>query len=46
MLPDRYINHGSQREQVEEAGLSSRHIAATVLSLIGENKDSLHLLKL
>lgn len=46
MLPDRYINHGSQTEQVEEAGLSSRHIAATVLSLIGENKDSLHLLKL
>ncbi|KAJ9689574.1 hypothetical protein PVL29_014981 [Vitis rotundifolia] len=46
MLPDRYINHGSQTEQVEEAGLSSSHIAATVLSLIGENKDSLHLLKL
>ena len=46
MLPDRYINHGSQREQVEEAGLSPRHIAASVLSLIGENKDNLHLLKL
>ncbi|RVW79682.1 putative 1-deoxy-D-xylulose-5-phosphate synthase 2, chloroplastic [Vitis vinifera] len=46
MLPDRYINHGSQTEQVEEAGLSSRHIAATVLSVMGENKDSLHLLKL
>ena len=46
MLPDRQINHGSQTEQVEEAGLSSRHIAATVLSVMGENKDSLHLLKL
>ncbi|CBI17763.3 hypothetical protein VitviT2T_017384 [Vitis vinifera] len=46
MLPDRYINHGSQTEQFEEAGLSSRHIAATVLSVMGENKDSLHLLKL
>ncbi|KAK1290171.1 hypothetical protein QJS10_CPB18g00252 [Acorus calamus] len=42
MLPDRYIEHGSQKEQMEEAGLSARHIAATVLSLIGENKDALH----
>lgn len=46
MLPDRYINHGSQTEQVDEAGLSSKHIAATVLSLVGENKDSLLLLEL
>ncbi|KAJ9689489.1 hypothetical protein PVL29_014934 [Vitis rotundifolia] len=46
MLPDRYIDHGSQREQIEEAGLTSKHIAATVLALIGENKDALHQLKL
>uniref|UniRef100_A0A2P2N8Y5 1-deoxy-D-xylulose-5-phosphate synthase n=1 Tax=Rhizophora mucronata TaxID=61149 RepID=A0A2P2N8Y5_RHIMU len=44
MLPDRYIDHGSQKDQIEEAGLSSKHIAATVLSLIGGHKDSLHLI--
>ncbi|KAJ4823775.1 hypothetical protein Tsubulata_012091 [Turnera subulata] len=34
MLPDRYIDHGSQADQIDEAGLSSQHIAATALSLI------------
>ncbi|KAK7252448.1 hypothetical protein RIF29_36388 [Crotalaria pallida] len=34
MLPDRYIDHGSQQDQIEEAGLSSKHIAATILSLL------------
>nr|AIZ68637.1 1-deoxy-D-xylulose-5-phosphate synthase precursor [Eschenbachia blinii] len=43
-LPDRYIDHGAQSNQIEEAGLSSKHISATVLSLIGENKDSLSLI--
>lgn len=43
MLPDRYINHGSQTDQIEEAGLSSKQIATTILSLIGKNKDSLYL---
>ncbi|KAM7268651.1 hypothetical protein ACFE04_010817 [Oxalis oulophora] len=33
-LPDRYIEHGSADYQIDEAGLSSKHIAATVLSLI------------
>ncbi|MFX6533329.1 1-deoxy-D-xylulose-5-phosphate synthase, partial [Acinetobacter baumannii] len=46
VLPDRYIDHGAQSDQIEEAGLSPRHIAATVLSLIGEGKDSLHLMDL
>ncbi|XP_018831019.1 probable 1-deoxy-D-xylulose-5-phosphate synthase 2, chloroplastic isoform X2 [Juglans regia] len=47
MLPDRYIDHGSQTGQIEEAGLSSKHIATTVLSLIGEPRDqSLHLLQI
>nr|QTZ19494.1 1-deoxy-D-xylulose-5-phosphate synthase 2b [Bixa orellana] len=46
MLPDRYIDHGSQKDQIEEAGLSSKHIAATVLSLLGESKDSLHIINL
>ncbi|WCJ42409.1 1-deoxy-D-xylulose 5-phosphate synthase 1 [Euphorbia peplus] len=45
MLPDRYIDHGSQNDQMEEAGLSSKHIAATVVSLIGgQKKDRLHFL--
>lgn len=46
VLPDRYIDHGAQNDQIEEAGLSPKHIAATVLSVIGEAKDSLHLLGL
>ncbi|GER38039.1 1-deoxy-D-xylulose-5-phosphate synthase [Striga asiatica] len=46
VLPDRYIDHGDQKDQIEAAGLSPNHIAATVLSVIGENKDSLHLLSL
>ncbi|KAL2521735.1 1-deoxy-D-xylulose-5-phosphate synthase [Forsythia ovata] len=29
MLPDRYIDHGAPRDQIEEACLSSRHICAT-----------------
>lgn len=43
MLPDRYIDHGSPADQIEEAGLSSRHIAATVLSLLGRPKEALQL---
>lgn len=42
VLPDRYIDHGAHGDQMEEAGLTSKHIAATVLSLVG-NKESLHL---
>ncbi|XP_072986194.1 1-deoxy-D-xylulose-5-phosphate synthase 2, chloroplastic-like [Typha latifolia] len=41
VLPDRYIDHGSPQDQIEEAGLSSRHIAATVLSLLGRPKEAL-----
>ncbi|GJS15234.1 probable 1-deoxy-D-xylulose-5-phosphate synthase 2, chloroplastic [Tanacetum coccineum] len=40
-LPDRYIDHGDHSNQIEEAGLSPTHIAATVLSLIGESKERL-----
>ncbi|KAF3452830.1 hypothetical protein FNV43_RR03263 [Rhamnella rubrinervis] len=43
MLPDRYIDHGSQTDQVEAAGLTSKHIAATALSLIDKYRDNLHL---
>jgi len=41
MLPDRYIEHGSPQAQVEDAGLSSKHIAATVLSLMERPKQAL-----
>ncbi|XP_058067889.1 probable 1-deoxy-D-xylulose-5-phosphate synthase 2, chloroplastic [Magnolia sinica] len=43
MLPDRYIDHGSPKDQIQEAGLTSGNIAATVLSLMGESKDALNL---
>ncbi|KAJ7955748.1 1-deoxy-D-xylulose-5-phosphate synthase [Quillaja saponaria] len=46
MLPDRYIDHGAQTDQTEVAGLSPKHIAATVLSLTGEQRDSRLLLNL
>nr|KYP57437.1 hypothetical protein KK1_003699 [Cajanus cajan] len=45
-LPDRYINHGSQTDQIEMAGLSSHHIAATALSLTNVHLDSRLLLSL
>ncbi|KAK7386707.1 hypothetical protein VNO78_27042 [Psophocarpus tetragonolobus] len=41
MLPDRYIDHGSPQDQVEEAGISSKHIAATILSLMERPKEAL-----
>ncbi|KAG6767085.1 hypothetical protein POTOM_028264 [Populus tomentosa] len=36
VLPDRYIDHGSPQDQIQEAGLSSNHITATVLSMLGK----------
>ncbi|KAF2285313.1 hypothetical protein GH714_042355 [Hevea brasiliensis] len=41
VLPDRYIDHGSPQDQIQEAGLSSNHITATVLSLLGKPKEAL-----
>nr|QID59096.1 DXS [Glycyrrhiza glabra] len=41
MLPDRYIEHGSPKDQIEEAGLSSKHIVSTVLSLLERPKEAL-----
>ncbi|KAA8530734.1 hypothetical protein F0562_005332 [Nyssa sinensis] len=41
VLPDRYIDHGAPQDQIEEAGLSSRHICATVFSLLGKPKEAL-----
>lgn len=41
VLPDRYIEHGSQAEQYEEAGLSASHIEATAMRLAGRSADVL-----
>ncbi|KAE8695993.1 putative 1-deoxy-D-xylulose-5-phosphate synthase 2 [Hibiscus syriacus] len=41
VLPDKYIDHGSHQDQIEEAGLSSRHISATVLSMLGRPREAL-----
>ncbi|KAG6702657.1 hypothetical protein I3842_07G046400 [Carya illinoinensis] len=43
VLPDRYIDHGSPQDQIEESGLSARHISATILSLLGRPKEALQL---
>ncbi|KAJ6419738.1 hypothetical protein OIU84_029782 [Salix udensis] len=40
VLPDIYIDHGSPQDQIQEAGLSSNHITATVLTLLGKPKDA------
>ena len=36
--PCRFIEHGSQADQLEEAGLSANHITATVRSLLQRPK--------
>ncbi|XP_073273602.1 1-deoxy-D-xylulose-5-phosphate synthase 2, chloroplastic-like [Primulina huaijiensis] len=43
VLPDRYIDHGAPQDQIEEAGLSSKHICGTVLSLLGRPIEALKL---
>ena len=42
-LPDRYIDHGAPQDQIEEAGLTPRHIAATALSLLGRPLEAMQL---
>lgn len=39
VLPDRYIEHGSQSEQYDEAGLSAKHIEATAMRLLGRSSE-------
>lgn len=39
VLPDRYIDHGSQAEQYEEAGLTASHIEATAMRLLGRTAE-------
>ncbi|KAK4490408.1 hypothetical protein RD792_001085 [Penstemon davidsonii] len=43
VLPDRYIDHGAPDDQIEEAGLSSKQICGTVLSLLGRPVEALKL---
>lgn len=38
-LPDRFIEHGGQGDQLAEAGLTASHIAATAASILGRAKD-------
>jgi len=44
-LPDKWIEHGSPAQQLEEAGLTSSQIASTVLAVLGRPKDSLAVLQ-
>lgn len=45
VLPDRYIEHASLAEQLDLAGLTAHHIAATALTLLGRHRDALLLMK-
>nr|CAD22155.2 1-deoxy-D-xylulose 5-phosphate synthase [Stevia rebaudiana] len=40
-LPDKYIDHGAPQDQLEETGLSSKHICSSLLSLLGKPKEAL-----
>jgi len=44
VLPDTYVDHGSYEWQLEQAGLSAGHVAATVLTLLGRQRESLEVL--
>eukprot|EP00262_Sarcandra_glabra_P002541 TRINITY_DN12931_c0_g1_i1.p1 TRINITY_DN12931_c0_g1~~TRINITY_DN12931_c0_g1_i1.p1 ORF type:complete len:745 (-),score=120.44 TRINITY_DN12931_c0_g1_i1:182-2338(-) len=44
VLPDNYIEHASPKEQLDLAGLTGHHIAATALSLLGRTRDALQLM--
>jgi 1-deoxy-D-xylulose-5-phosphate synthase len=35
-MPDKFIDHGTQKQQLADAGLDSAHIARTVLTLMGK----------
>ena len=34
-LPDRFIEHGSQTQQLADAGMDAAHMARTIMSLLG-----------
>ncbi|XP_058785845.1 probable 1-deoxy-D-xylulose-5-phosphate synthase, chloroplastic isoform X1 [Vicia villosa] len=41
VLPDSYIEHASPNQQLDKAGLTGHHIAATALSLLGRTREAL-----
>ncbi|XP_047311328.1 probable 1-deoxy-D-xylulose-5-phosphate synthase 2, chloroplastic [Impatiens glandulifera] len=45
VLPDRYIDHGSPQDQLDQAGLSATHICATILSLLGKPREAIIMFK-
>lgn len=44
-LPDRFIEHGTQKEQMSEAGISAVDIARTYFSLAGKSREAVLLEK-
>ncbi|XP_002514364.2 probable 1-deoxy-D-xylulose-5-phosphate synthase, chloroplastic isoform X1 [Ricinus communis] len=44
VLPDTYIEHALPKEQLNLAGLTGHHIAATVLRLLGRTREALLLM--
>ncbi|XP_047319460.1 probable 1-deoxy-D-xylulose-5-phosphate synthase, chloroplastic [Impatiens glandulifera] len=44
VLPDRYIDHGSPEFQIDQAGLSPSHIAATVFNILGKTREAIEVL--
>jgi 1-deoxy-D-xylulose-5-phosphate synthase len=44
-LPDKPIEHGDGQRQLEDAGLTSAHIAATALECLGQKAESLQVLE-
>lgn len=46
VLPDEYIDHGSQTEQLAKAGLTASHIAATVFNMLGKPTEATEIMSL
>ncbi|RDX77848.1 putative 1-deoxy-D-xylulose-5-phosphate synthase, chloroplastic, partial [Mucuna pruriens] len=44
VLPDCYIDHGSLVDQLNAAGLTPSHIAATVFNLLGQTREALQVM--
>jgi len=44
-LPDTYIDHAAPSVQLERAGLTGGHVAATALTLLGRQRESMELLQ-
>ena len=43
VLPDRSIDHGAPQDQMDVAGLSAKHIAGTILSILGRSREAIYL---